>query len=486
MNRLCVPLCFSLLASPLAAQNSNVAEHPRVEEAIHLLETWIEAQRAYDDIPGVSAAVVHDQDVLWAKGFGFANRSAQTPATPQTIYSICSISKLFTSVGIMQLRDRGRLRLDDPVGEHLDWFAQLSDKYPDAPPVTIQGILTHSAGLPRESDFPYWSPPDFPFPAREQMIHRLSEQEELYPAFEQFQYSNLGLSLAGEIIAATAATPYAEYIRSHILGPLGMDATYPEIPADEHGKRMAVGYSAQKRDGSRKEVALFQARGIAPAAGFASTVFDLARFASWQFRTLEGRGNDVLSRNTLREMHRVHWINPDWELKWGLGFATWRNDDRTYVGHGGGCPGFITHFNVEPEGKIATIFLSNANGTASSNFTRRAHEIVGPAIRVAQDTTEQAEPTDPLLNMYTGTYDRSPWGGESAIVLWEGELAVLSMPTTDPIGGLTKLKKTGEHLFRRVRDDGSLAEEWRFDIGADGKALRVWSHSNFRPRVGRQ
>ena len=179
MNRLLVPLCYSLLASPVAAQNGGVADHSRVKEAIHLLETWIEAQRAYDDIPGVSAAVVYDQDVLWAKGFGFANRAAQVPATPQTIYSICSISKLFTSVGVMQLRDMGHLRLDDPVGKHLDWFARLADKYSDAPPVTIQGILTHSAGLPRESDFPYWSPPDFPFPAREQIMDRLSEQERI-------------------------------------------------------------------------------------------------------------------------------------------------------------------------------------------------------------------------------------------------------------------------------------------------------------------
>ncbi|MFV1988991.1 MAG: serine hydrolase domain-containing protein, partial [Gemmatimonadota bacterium] len=376
----------------------------------------------------------------------------------------------------------------------------LSDRYPDAPPVTVQGILTHSSGLPRESDFAYWSAP-YPFPTRAELMDRLSTQEELYPAFDRFQYSNLGLSLAGEIIAATTGVGYHDYMRSNVLEPLGMSSTYTEIPAEERGKKMAIGYTAQRRDGTRAEVALFQARGIAPAAGYASTVLDLAKFASWQFRTLEGPGGEVLARNTLAEMHRVHWLNPDWELKWGLGFATWRVDDRTHVGHGGGCPGFITHFDVEPKGKIATVFLSNANGTASSMFTRRMHEIVGPAIRAAiadahGEPTSDAEdgvsgdPDGPAdmdeavdLGIYTGTYDAAPWGGEQIIVPWQGGLAALSLPTMNPAAGLVKLKKSGEHTFRRVQSDGELAEEWRFEIGEDGRASRVWVHSNFNTRV---
>ncbi len=493
MKRFVLAALTLLVALPVSAQESAIADHSRVKEALRLLDSWIEGQRAYDAIPGVSAAVVYDQDVLWARGYGLANRDGGIPATPETVYSICSISKLFTSVGVMQLRDAGHLRLDDRVGEHLDWFGRLSDRYPDAPPVTIQGILTHSAGLPRESDFAYWSAP-YPFPTRDELMDRLSTQEELYPAFDRFQYSNLGLSLAGEIIAATTGVGYHDYMRSHVLEPLGMSSTYSEIPAEERGKKMAIGYTAQRRDGT-------------------STVLDLAKFASWQFRTLEGpgdahgdagasgdgagangaddHGGQLLARNTLAEMHRVHWLNPDWELKWGLGFSTWRADDRTHVGHGGGCPGFITHFDIEPKGKIATVFLSNSNGTASSTFTRRMHEIVGPAIRAAiadaHDEPPAEEPGDADeavdLEIYAGTYDAAPWGGEQVILPWQGELAALSLPTMNPAEGLVKLKKSGEHTFRRVQSDGELAEEWRFEIGEDGRASRVWVHSNFNTRV---
>jgi CubicO group peptidase (beta-lactamase class C family) len=481
--RLTIVWILSLaIASPTIAQQATVADHPRVQEALHLLEVWVDAQRAYEAIPGISMAVVHDQDVLWSKGFGYANRERQTPATPQTMYSICSISKLFTAVGVMQLRDAGKVRLDDPVGKHVDWF-NIKDKFPDAPPVTVEGILTHSSGLPRESDYPYWSPPDFPFPTREQIMARLSEQEKLYPAFEYYQYSNLGLSLAGEIVIAASGQPYDAYVRANILGPLGMDATFPEIPAAEHGRGMAKGYSARTRANTRPPVPVFQARGIAPAAGYASTVEDLAAFARWQFRVLHHQADELLNRNTLREMYRVHWIDPDWEAKRGLGFGTWRDNDKTYVGHGGSCPGYRSHFNVDPAGRVATIFMANAGGVNSSLFTRRAQEIVGPAIEAALDTSGSAKAADASLDMYTGTYSEAPWGGESAVVVWQGKLAVVGLPTGDPLESMITLENTGEDTFRRVRDDESLGEEIRFDVGPDGRATRMWRHSNFSPRV---
>jgi CubicO group peptidase (beta-lactamase class C family) len=487
MKRLVVLWLSLVFVSPCIAQQRTINDHPRVQEALKLLELWVDAKQEYDDVPGMSMAVVYDQNIIWSKGFGLANREGQVPATPSTLYSICSISKLFTSVGVMQLRDAGRVRLDDPVSQHLAWF-DIQDKYPNAPPVTLQGILTHSSGLPRESNHPYWSAPDFSFPTREQIMEGLSHQEELYPAFEYYQYSNLGLTLAGEVVAAASGETYDDYIRANILDPLGMNSTYTDIPVEEHGQRMAVGYSTKRRDGSRPAVTVFEARGIAPAAGYASTVEDLAKFASWQFRVLHGGANEVLSRNTLREMQRVHWIDPDWEAKRGLGFGMWRVDDKTYVGHGGSCPGYQSHLNIDPAGKVATIFMTNAAGVNTSMFTRRAQEIVGAAIEAAIEDADADEPaanddSTRDLEIYLGTYDEAPWSQESAVIIWKGELAVFSPASTDPLGSMMNLKKTGEHTFRRVRDDDTLGEEVRFEIGPDGLAVRMWQHGNFNPRV---
>ena len=271
---------FALLTfpAPARAQEGALASHPRVREATALLDKWLDAQRAYQRIPSLTGAVVHDQTLVWQGASGYSNVEGKVAATPSTIYSICSISKLFTSISVMQLRDQGALRLDDAVGKHLSWF-NIKRTHPEAGEITIEGLLTHASGLPREAAFPYWSAPDFVFPTRLQIIDALSSEETLYPPETFFQYSNLGLTLAGEVVRAASHQPYADYVRANILSPLGLSSTTPEIPTQEAGKRMAVGYGPVTRDGTRATLPIFTAKGIAPAAGYASTALDLARFA---------------------------------------------------------------------------------------------------------------------------------------------------------------------------------------------------------------
>jgi CubicO group peptidase (beta-lactamase class C family) len=340
---------FVLFLAPTAgcAQSGDPTEDPRFQQAVDLFEAWLDAEMDYEKIPAVSVGLVHDQDLVWAKGYGYAHPDAGVAATPSTMYSICSISKLFTSIGVMQQRDEGKLRLDDAVSGLLPWF-DLEQAYPDGPNVTVEGILTHSSGLPRESAHPYWTGPDFPFPTREEIIEGLSDQETLYPGARYFQYSNLGMSLAGQLVEQASGMTYDEYVRSRILDPLGMSDTYTDIPAEHKGDRFATGYTRVGRDGQRHEATFFQARGIAPAAGFASTVEDLARLASWQFRLLEDGGTEVLGVNTLREMHRVHWVDPDFDTMWGLGFAVSERDDQRTVGHGGELSGIPDHAAAGP------------------------------------------------------------------------------------------------------------------------------------------
>ena len=196
-------------------------------------------------------AVVHGKDVIWSKGFGLANREAKLAAAPDTLYSICSISKLFTSLGVLQLRDEGKLALDEPIATYLPWF-DVQQQYADSPPVTLRGILTHSSGLPRESAQPYWTGPDFAFPTRDAMIAGLHSQQTLYPADTYFQYSNLGLTLAGEVVAAVSGDAYADHQVKRILQPIGMKDTTPWLPEAERGKRLAIGYGRRKREGERE------------------------------------------------------------------------------------------------------------------------------------------------------------------------------------------------------------------------------------------
>jgi CubicO group peptidase (beta-lactamase class C family) len=477
-------MALSIAVIPAAGGHSAavLSDNPRIREALTLAEVWLDAEMAYEAIPGLSAAIVHDQQLVWARGFGYADVARKTPARPDTLYSVCSISKLFTSIAVMQLRDEGKLELDEPIGKYLPWF-NIKQVYPESQPVTLDAILTHSAGLPREADFAYWTGPEHRFPTHEEIVEHVAQQEMLYPASRHSQYSNLGLTLAGEVVAAVSGKPYAAYVQERILTPLGLASTTPELPqGGALGQRMATGYSALSREHKRTPVPFYQVRGIAPAAGFASTVEDLARFASWQLRLLSNGGREVVSAETLREMQRPQWIEDDWQAARGLGFALTRRNSKTFVGHGGNCPGFLTQLWVSPKDKIAVIVFVNAQGLSPNTYSQTLYDIVAPAIAKASGEAATAKPVDPALEKYTGMYPQ-PLAGERHVLIFDGELVVMSLPSQNPVRGLMKLKPESANVFRRVRDDGGLAERVVFELGPDGQVVRMVHNNNFSYRV---
>ena len=483
MRRLLCGLLLAMLCAPAlpAAEPASVAADPRVVSALALARGWLEAQRAYELIPGISAAIVYRDETLWSGGFGNADVAAGRPAGADTLYSICSISKLFTSIGIMQLRDEGKLRLDDPVAVHLPWF-HLKTKQGEGD-VTIEGLLTHASGLPQEPGYAYWSAPDFRMPTREEIIASAGSIDALYAPAKHHQYSNLGFELLGEIVAAESGEPYASRIQKSILGPLSLASTTPFIPETERGKRFATGYSSLDRAGRRMPIPFFTMKGVDAAAGYASDANDLARFASWQLRLLAAGGTDVLKATTLSEMQRIHWVEPDFQTLWGLGFRIWKNDSVFLAGHEGSCPGFRSAVLVSPSDGIATVFLANSQGLDSPTWAMRLYDIVAPAVAAAVKEPGRGNAPDPALLLYAGTYDAQPWAGEVMVFPWEDGLALLELPTMNPLKNIEKFRKAGEHRFRRVRKDGELAEEIVFVMGPDGKPTRYTRDNNFLRRV---
>ncbi len=311
-------------------------------------------------------------------------------------------------------------------------------------------------------------------------------QETLYPASTYFEYSNLGMALAGEIIAELSGTSFENYIQENILDPLDLESTWTRLPEEEVGKRMAVGYGARRRDGTRPMLRLYQARGFSPATGLASTAHDLAALASWQFRLLESGDDEILAANTLKEMYRPHFMLPGWDTAWGLGFRIQNRDGKIYVGHTGTCPGFVTRLLLEPQSRIAVVVLANANNVNVWHLATMMHEIMAPAIGAATKLEGDGEARDeanaspsvkgeniPNLSDYTGLYDASPWNAESAFIVWEGELAALRLSSNDPVQELRHWRHIKGDVFRRLRDDGLLAELWTFERDRSGKVIRV-------------
>ena len=450
-------------------------------EAFNLVEVWLDAQKDYEKLPGITAIVVEDQTVLWKGAFGLANKEENLKTSPATLCSICSISKLFTAVAIMKLYDEGKLRLDDPIEELLPEY-NLKQQYPQSGPITVRSLLTHSSGLPRETAQAYWTGPDFPFPSREEIDAALASQQTLYPASTYFQYSNLGLTLLGEIVEQVSGMPYETYVKKEILDPLGISDTRPEMPEELYGKKLAVGYSAINRNGERQKVNFFQARGITPAAGFTSNVEDLGKFASWQFRLRDATLAEIIKPSTLKYMQSVHWTNPDWKLTWGLGFVVRKGPDgNTWVGHGGSCPGYRSALQLDLKKKRGYAVLINSSGTNPGKYINGIHNILG---KVKDEVKmENSESVD--LKQYTGYYDAMPWSSEEYIGTWGGGLVIINLPSDNPARAMTFFKHIEGDTFRRIRDDQELGETLVFERDEDGMITQYRQHGNFTRKTDR-
>jgi CubicO group peptidase (beta-lactamase class C family) len=473
---------FTLFISLLINTSYSQENKKDYTEAFKLVEVWLEAQKDFNQLPGLTAIVIDDQEVLWSGAFGLSNVENNIKAEVTTLCSICSISKLFTSVAIMKLYDEGKLRLDDRVEDILPAY-RLEQKYAESGPITIRSLLTHSSGLPREAAYPYWTGPDFSFPSKEQINSKLSEQETLYPASTYFQYSNLGLTLLGEIVEELSGVPYDEYVQQNILRPLGLSDTRTELPEELYGKELAIGYSAMTRIGKREKVNFFQANGITPAVGFSSNVQDLGKFVSWQFRLRDSTITEILKPSTIKYMQNVHWTNPDWKTTWGLGFIVYKGSNgNTWVGHGGSCPGYRSILLIDLKSKRAFSVMINANGTNPGNYANGIKEIINK-VKVSKREISSKEKKD--LKEFVGYYSQIPWWGEEYISTWEGKLVTLQLPSEKPGDSMTFYKHIEGDTFRRIRDDDELGETLVFERDENGNITQYIRHGNYSKKINR-
>ncbi|MEO0399125.1 MAG: serine hydrolase domain-containing protein [Pseudomonadota bacterium] len=468
----------SILQCAAPALSAEISDDPRVAARLRAANAWLETYLGHEAVPAGSFAIVHDQKIVWASGYGVADINGQVPVNADTRYSICSISKLFTSIAAMQLRDAGEIDLDAPIDNYLDWYA-IKDKEGTDEPVTVRNILSHVSGLPRESDFPYWTTADFP--TIEAVRARLQDQTELYQPYDQYQYSNLGMTLLGEIVAETSGQSYDAYIRREILDPLGMTSTTTDMPEALHGGSLAVGYYDRNGKGERAAVSFYTTNGIAPAAGFASSVNDLAKFASWQFRLRENGGEEILERRTLREMQRTHWTDPQGsDYYWGLGFRANNVNGDVFWGHSGYCPGYRADLTMALADKLAYIALVNVNDVGPANIARQLHGLTAQSVREAADDPRRQRRSK--LARFEGVYANENFNWDQYIGFDGETLFSIELYTDRPADSYTEYEQISDTVFRERRDDGKVSDDMRFELDDDGNVIKLWYHSNYLNR----
>jgi CubicO group peptidase (beta-lactamase class C family) len=424
-----------------------------VLDAVRYFGTWVAFRQRYVQIPGVQAAVLYDDEMLLSTAHGEAELDTSTPLTTRHLFRVASHSKTFTATAVMQLVERGALRLDDPAGQWLPFLAATPLR--DA---TLQDLLAHGAGVIRDGhDGDHWQLyRAFPDEARLEAIGL--DGADVLPTNDRFKYSNIGYSLLGMVIAKAAGQPYHAYVREHIVDRLGLTDTGPEYePA--RATEYATGYSALSYADRRIPIEHVDTGAMAAATGFFSTAEDLVRYAAGHFHGDER----LLSDPSKRRMQRTQWtIRP--ESEYALGFDVTEIGDRRVVGHGGGYPGHITNTKFDPVDRLAVSVLTNAiDGEAGLHATSLFR-----LIDLATNPKEPPPTTEVDLDRFCGRF-ANLWGVRDVARLG-GRLYQLDPTVDDPTHEPIALDVVDEQTLRMSVENSfaSPGELLRYSFGDDG------------------
>jgi D-alanyl-D-alanine carboxypeptidase len=470
------PPSFAQAAAPVAPAAStkpNVANDPDVLAAQRLFSAWIEGQLAYRGLPGVSVGVVSDQQLVWSKGFGFADVNSKVPMTAATKFRIASHSKLFNAIAIMQLREEGKLRLDDPVSKYLPWF-KAKPAGADDGVITVEQLITHSSGLPREAS-DHWT--TYEFPTREELKQLFGNRQAAFPPATRVKYSNLAVAVAGMIVEERSGMAWADYVGKNIFQPLGMSAS----SVDQNVAGLATPYGRRMPDGSREIFKFVDARGLAASAGVTSNLEDLAKFVSAQFRKGPRGGAQILSTGSMREMHRVRSVEENWTSGYGLGFGSTRIRDRTWVGHSGGYPGYVTRTYIQLDDKVGVIVLTNSGDGDATEIAQQLIATVGAAVAKVGAPKPATVEWDPTWARFVGTYRGR--GSDQTVVELNKRLVIVN-PAATNLDSQTRLEPLGGGRFRFMAPTGGGAiGEVVYFVEEAGKPMRIVIGDNWSYRV---
>jgi CubicO group peptidase (beta-lactamase class C family) len=319
------------------------------------LSSRIRTFQRKERVPGVSAAVARRGEIVWEEAVGLAHVEAGTAVSPETQFRVGSITKTFTAVAIMQLRDAGALVLDDRLGDHVEEAAH--------PGPTIRRLLAHSSGLQREPVGQVWETMESP--TVEELLGRLAEAEEVLEPGRWWHYSNLAFALLGVVVTRKAGKPYREVVQERILDLLGLRRTTWDPVEPRARGYMVEPYS----DGVRRERDDTDLRGEDAAGQLWSTAGDLCRWAAF----LSDPDPAMLAPETAEELHAVQvMVDEGWKSAWGLGLELTRHGERLLAGHGGGMPGHITGFTYSRREGIVAAVLANAGAPSDEEAARLA------------------------------------------------------------------------------------------------------------------
>jgi CubicO group peptidase (beta-lactamase class C family)/D-alanyl-D-alanine dipeptidase len=423
-TRLTLALAILFAAStPHVYAQAEIPAAKTYAEVAKTLEALIERERKDKELPALSIALVDDQKIVWARGFGFADPQLKKPATAETVYRVGSVSKLFTDIALMRLVEKGELDLDAPVTKYLADFKPTTkfDK-----PITLRMLLSHRAGIVRESPVGNYFDPTSP--ALEATVRSLNDTENIYEPGARIKYSNAGIATAGYVLEKIHKQPFAPLLGKSLLKPMGMNHSSFE-PTDETNKHLAKAvmwtYPGRTFPAPTWEL------GMPPAGSMYSTAPDLGRFLTILFNRGRVDGERILKPETLEKMYEPQFARPGDKTGFGIGFHVSELDGKRLIGHGGAIYGFATELAALPAEKLGVVVITSRDGANAVT-----HRIGASALRLmlavkegkALPRLDETRPLDPTeARKLAGHYEGGNKGAKAIDLLERaGRLFALS------------------------------------------------------------
>ncbi len=330
------------------------------------------------NIPGIAYGIVVDSELVVSSATGVINIEMESPATPLSAFRIASMTKSFTAMAIMKLRDEGKLSLNDPVSQYIPEMSKVVCLSEDSPTIDIENLLTMTAGFPEDNP---WG--DRQLHESNQMLIDLIADEVSFsnvPSYK-FEYSNTGYALLGNIVSRVSGIPYQGYIKANILQPLGMEQTYWEydsVPKEQ----LVIGYRWE--DEQWKLEPLLHDGAFGAMGGLITSIEDFSKYVSFHLSAWPPRSDEdtgPVKRSTLREMQtpqfsRLYAKATDFNgdpcavisgYGYGLGIAEYCNTIKQ-VSHGGALPGFGSNYVLFPEYGVGIMAFCNLTYTSPYPF----------------------------------------------------------------------------------------------------------------------
>ena len=357
----------------------------KIKAAFPVVDSLYKDYAVKNHFPGIAFGLVVDDKVVFTGNQGYTDIDQQIPVTSSSLFRIASMTKSFTAMAILKLRDEGKLNLDDPADRYIPELKKIIYPTADSPPLTIRHLLTHGAGFPEDNP---WGDRQLADTDKDFMDFIDRQISFSNPPGIAFEYSNLGFAMLGKIITVVSGQPYQEYIRENIWLPLGMKTSeweFGNIAPD----KLAHGYRWLNEKWNEEALLHDVPDGSWGAMGsMISSIEEFASYvalhlAAWPPSNAPDKG--PIKRSSLREMHhpwRMNGLIPDYKYpdgrtcavmtayNYGLG---WLKDceGRIFISHSGGLPGFGSQWRIMPDYGIGVLAFANRTYAPMGNINIR-------------------------------------------------------------------------------------------------------------------